>query len=401
MRSALGAHLSRRQGVDALFNVNVEGDVGIDPDDMILWISQPEFGLPSKGGVTCRFSHRDAERQSLTRPEYYKEDAVMSNYTIVVKRLLVHLDSVEQGLHPESATLKYQTQDNTWSHFPRPSRDEDDKDDYADTDFDALAKAVVHFEKRLVMSALDLWVKPLSARIVLTSDYSETLYLDPIATYNPMPLQNFTRKFPQLDFPAYFAAFAPRNFPARVVVTSPAYITALSTILDETSAEVLEAYLVARAALVLAPLLSPSTEAWRAQRSLQEMLEGLPQGVVGERSEFCVDRVEVMTLSMFGWCCKLTIAVCHGLCCGPILRQLDVRRGLQDGSDPNHTQSAFGSPLFAQPRLTIRACVDVIEEMKRSLADLEWMDQESAAAAVEKVASVPPSLCAQSTADAV
>lgn len=35
-------------GVDALFEFSVEGDSGADPNNMILWFSQPSLGLPSK-----------------------------------------------------------------------------------------------------------------------------------------------------------------------------------------------------------------------------------------------------------------------------------------------------------------------------------------------------------------
>lgn len=35
-------------GIDALFSFNIDGDVGVDPNHMVLWFNQPEFGLPSK-----------------------------------------------------------------------------------------------------------------------------------------------------------------------------------------------------------------------------------------------------------------------------------------------------------------------------------------------------------------
>ena len=35
-------------GVGALFDFDIEGDVGVDPNDMVLWFSQPRLGLPSK-----------------------------------------------------------------------------------------------------------------------------------------------------------------------------------------------------------------------------------------------------------------------------------------------------------------------------------------------------------------
>lgn len=86
--------------------------------------------------------------------------------------------------------------------------------------------------------------------------------------------------------------FATRNFPATVILTSTTYPSSLSQILNETSASTLEAYFVARAALKLSPHLSMQTEEWQAVRSLQETLQGLKKGSVGDRAEYCVGRVE-------------------------------------------------------------------------------------------------------------
>jgi predicted metalloendopeptidase len=38
-------------GVGALFGFDIEGDVGLDPKNMVLWFSQPSLGLPSKVGL--------------------------------------------------------------------------------------------------------------------------------------------------------------------------------------------------------------------------------------------------------------------------------------------------------------------------------------------------------------
>lgn len=34
--------------IGALFSFDIDGDVGVDPDDMTLWFWQPDLGLPSK-----------------------------------------------------------------------------------------------------------------------------------------------------------------------------------------------------------------------------------------------------------------------------------------------------------------------------------------------------------------
>ena len=97
---------------------------------------------------------------------------------------------------------------------------------------------------------------------------------------------------PQIQFSDYFATFATRAFPENVILTYPPYGESLSKLLDETDADVIEAYLVTRAALTLSPYLGTSTAAWLAQRSLVEVLSGIKKGVVGDRGEYCIGQVE-------------------------------------------------------------------------------------------------------------
>jgi endothelin-converting enzyme len=121
---------------------------------------------------------------------------------------------------------------------------------------------------------------------------SDILYQDPFATYNPAPLANLIDTLTQIHFPTYFSTFTPRTFPDKVIITSPAYLASLSKILEHTSPDVLEAYLVVCAALTLSPRLGMSTEAWQAQRALQETLSGIKKGAVGDRAEYCIGKVE-------------------------------------------------------------------------------------------------------------
>jgi len=115
---------------------------------------------------------------------------------------------------------------------------------------------------------------------------------DPFATYNPAPLSNLTRTLTQIHFPTYFSTFTPRSYPDRVIITHPPYAIYMSKLLEETPSNVIEAYLVTRAALVLSPYLGLTTEAWQAQRSLMESLTGIKKGAVGDRSEYCIGQVE-------------------------------------------------------------------------------------------------------------
>jgi endothelin-converting enzyme len=121
---------------------------------------------------------------------------------------------------------------------------------------------------------------------------SEDLYGDPFGTYNPTPFHTFANALPQIHIPTYLSTFAPRNFPTQVIVTSPAFVTSLSSILSNTTDDALEAYLVSRAALALAPFLGYETSAWQAHRALVEKLQGIKKGQVPDRREWCIQRVE-------------------------------------------------------------------------------------------------------------
>lgn len=115
---------------------------------------------------------------------------------------------------------------------------------------------------------------------------------DPIGTYNPVGFQKLARSLPEVDFPTYFSTFTPRNFPERVILTSTTYADSLSEILSTTSRDVIEGYLVTRAALSLYSSLGYDTEVWKAIRALQENLQGIKKGQVPDRSEWCAQRVE-------------------------------------------------------------------------------------------------------------
>ena len=121
----------------------------------------------------------------------------------------------------------------------------------------------------------------------------EDFFNDPFASYNPVKLSTLASAVPQISFPAYFATFAVRQFPAeRVIISYPPFVQHLGSLLANTSTETLEAYLVTRAALTYSNLLSYETDEWKADRELREMLSGLKKGAVTERSEWCVDKVE-------------------------------------------------------------------------------------------------------------
>lgn len=175
------------------------------------------------------------------------------------------------------------------------------------------------------------------------------MYGDPYATYNPITVATFTKVLPQFHFSTYLSTFTPRSFPETVIVTDPGYITALSKILNDTPGEVIEAYLVTRAALSLSTFLGQETEPWLAVRSLEEELRGIKKGAVGDRAEFCISKVET------------TLGFAAG--------------------------RYFVKETFAgdSKKIGTKVITDVIKTFKASLPNIDWMDQKSASAAAAKV----------------
>ncbi|KAI0006055.1 Metalloprotease [Russula compacta] len=309
------------RGIPALFEFGVEGDTAFDPNLMILWFQQPSFGLPSK--------------------EYFEEKTMREIYASVLERLLiVHYETEKEKRQLPQVLVNNEDSMNTWPPFPWPPWGDDDGDGDGPKDRQKnateLAKEVVKFEWKLARASLDL----------------DILYQDPLYTYNKVPIANITETITQVNFPDYIATFTPRNYPTEVVVTYPAYTRSLASILNETEADVLEAYLVTRAALVLAPRLGTSTESWKAVRNLQEVLQGTKPGVVGDRAEYCINNV-------------------------------DQALGFATGR-------FFVNETFAgdSKEKGTKVITDIVGVFKKSLSSISWMDEESAVAAAEKADAI-------------
>ncbi|KAN0123833.1 metallo peptidase [Russula decolorans] len=309
------------RGIPALFDFGVEGDVAFDPNFMILWFQQPTLGLPSK--------------------EYFEDKTMREVYASVLERLLIIHYEAEKD-KPSRALVINEDPKNTWPPIPWPPWGDDDDDGHDDDPKDCpknattLAEEVVKFERKLAQASLDL----------------DILYQDPLYTYNKVPISNITETITQVNFPDYFATFTPRNYPNEVVVTYPAYPRSLTSILNKTETDVLEAYLVTRAALILAPRLGTSTESWKAVRHLQEVLQGIKPGAVSDRAEYCVDSV-------------------------------DQALGFATGR-------YFVNETFAgdSKEKGTKVITDIVNAFKKSLSSISWMDKESATAAAGKADAI-------------
>lgn len=126
--------------------------------------------------------------------------------------------------------------------------------------------------------------------IIVTSD---VLFGDPVAVYNPQPLANLTKYTDTfMNFPGYLSAFTPRNFPKNVIVTYPPYFAKLEKLVESTTAEVLQAYLITRAAMKLSPLLGPSTEPWRIVTEFNQALQKVKKGTPTDRGKWCLAQMQ-------------------------------------------------------------------------------------------------------------
>jgi endothelin-converting enzyme len=312
------------RGIPALFSFDVEGDTGDDPNFMVLWFNQPDLGLPSK--------------------EYFEEKSVRKIYTNVLGRLLVALADEDDALKLKAQTPSFAENgdSNVWPPWPWPpwggnGDDDDDKKPVNRTEQAyKLAKKVVKFERKIAKASLDL----------------DVLQQDPLATYNPVPVSNLTETITQIHFPTYFSTFTPRNYPDRIILTWPDYLNSLAKILNDTDSEVIEAYLVTRAALALSPYLGTSTEAWQAQRSLFEALSGVKKGAIGDRAETCLSQVE---------------------------------ESLGFASGRFFVNETFGGDSKEKGT---KVMTDIVQSFKDSLKHIDWMDEESATAAAEKADAI-------------
>ncbi|KAG8772677.1 hypothetical protein FRC12_002944 [Ceratobasidium sp. 428] len=335
--TAAVAYLHSRS-IDVLFQFGIDGDAGLDPDLMTLQFNQGGTGLPSK--------------------EYYEDDDIIKVYTETISAILLALDeessSKQHRWYDRSMkwaagvassawsiatgnVLEQNPQESVWPPWPWPPWNDPKKDDEKPAERAArLAKSVVKFETRLANAGLDL----------------DILYGQPFETYNPMNLTDLADALPSIHFPTYFSTFTPRAFPSRLIASYPAYASALDNIINETAYDVIEAYLVARASLELGSHLGTSTRVWKAVRSLQETLQGLKKGVIGDRGEYCLGKVEEAL----------------GFAAGRFF-----------------VQETFGGDSREKAEKVIE---NVIGAFKKSLENVEWMDKKSSKAAYEKAEAI-------------
>ncbi|KAM0749064.1 zincin [Meredithblackwellia eburnea MCA 4105] len=206
----------------------------------------------------------------------------------------------------------------------------------ATTDIPALTEGVVTLEKDLAKIFLDV-----------------TEVEDPKLTYNPKNRTELQKLFPSISFPDYFASYTPRpDYPDPVIVTSPAYLQNLTTVLEGTDPEALEAYFVFRAAQTYGLLLGPKQTVRKEIEWLDNYLGGIAEGVRGARADTCL----------------ASLLENYGFLIGRY-----------------YVQQAFGgdSKDIAEGIITA-----TIQAFRDRLPELDWLDDATRDAAEEKAAAI-------------
>ena len=275
---------------------------------------------------------------------YYDEDSIVAIYSEVMIAVLAEL--LPKSLMDSAAASLVDNSDSMWPLFPQwPSpgpKTPDTEDEFPapETSRSVLLKKLVHqvvaFETQLAKIGAD----------------PEELF-DPDVAYNPTPFDELDDAL-AIDLARYVSAFAPRNFPEKVIVTSPKFVKKLDKLLADTEDYILQAYFIARTGLKHANLLGPNQGVRLAGEKLTSVLRGTKLGAEVDREEVCIAHVSAV-------------------------------RGHMVGAEFIKTQFAGDSKKKAE-----NIIYGIIDEFKLSLKTLGWMDDKSRAKAIDKADAITP-----------
>ena len=108
--------------------------------------------------------------------------------------------------------------------------------------------------------------------------------------YNPRTLKEIHALLPQISFQYIISRQAPDFVPDKIIVGSPSYLTALSELLNNSSRETIQAYLVWKT--VQAYGFHIEDDAVKPLRRFQNKLQGKDPDVKEERWRTCVKHVD-------------------------------------------------------------------------------------------------------------
>lgn len=201
-----------------------------DPDSVVLTLSAPSRpGLPSK--------------------EYYKNADIVLAYSRMIGEVL---EALLHEAQPRSSKLL--------AGYMKRNAD--------------LVKAIVDLESRLADA---------------TPDAEDAQ--DVTKYYNPRSLAEVGCLLPQLSVEGVVSSLAPHDYqPDRIIVGSPSYLEKLSTILEESTVETLQAYFVWKTVQTYA--YEVEDEALKPLRRFNNELQGKEPDALEERWRTCVRVVD-------------------------------------------------------------------------------------------------------------
>jgi len=232
------------RGLDVFFGARVDGDIGKDPELASALIDPGGIGFPDK--------------------VYYEDKDEIKFYNQIVDQAFV---SLAKAYHErESAKM-------TEVAAKKKKGSEDKKLEEAIKLAHELAQQVVKFETELAEAQ--------PAGVVLS---------DPMDTYNPVSLAQFSYLLTSLDVSLYFTALSVR-LPDTIIVANTQYIRRVDSLLSRTRDEVLEAYIVWTLLRTFGRGLGPKTSLRQAFDSLDKRAKGIEDDAKENRVGFCLDEI--------------------------------------------------------------------------------------------------------------
>ena len=196
-------------------------------------------------------------RPGLPSKEYYKDDKVIRMYKSTIGQVL---EGLLQEASPNTTILE------GW-------RSQKDAKSGLFIKSDVLVDSLVDFEKQLAEASPD----PEDAQDV-------TKY------YNPLTLETVRALLPQVSIPYLISSRTSGFSPEKIIVGSPSYLKAVSTILSRTNKQTIQAYLVWKSVQVYG--VSIESEAIKPLLRFTNRLGGKDPEVREERWRTCVKHVD-------------------------------------------------------------------------------------------------------------
>ncbi|KAG9295707.1 hypothetical protein G9A89_001724 [Geosiphon pyriformis] len=241
-----------RIDVNSLFQFQVESDFK-EPEKYALFLSQPDFGLPSK--------------------EYYGDIEVLKAYQGVIKELL------------EKSLTGGNIMQEQWGHV----------------DFDKISQDIIEFEKKLVDVSLSRSVFCQVDFLLILTKIKQlsnlagfiSQQLNDIETiYNTYTISYLENLSPAFNWTKLIGKLLPigTDIPSKIILTSNEFFGQLSIIIQKTPTSILQSYLLWKTILKYAEYLS---EDFRISlRKLTAPLNGVSPDAIPDRWKDCLDTID-------------------------------------------------------------------------------------------------------------